>query len=262
MEPYFVVTGLVVGVLVTLTGVGGGSVMTPWLILGFGVPPATAVGTDLLYAFVTKTVAMGVHAKDGRVDWGVVRLFLMGSLPAAGVALLALWWLEGTTGTHDTLITTTLSIALILSAGALLLKERIERLRRRLADHQLPLTNPATPRKLLTVLVGLFVGSLVTLSSVGAGALGVPLLLLLYPRLKTHSLVATDITQAVPLTLLGGLGYIFFLGSVDFQLLANLLLGSMIGIYLGSRLTIQLPERALRGILAAVLTGVAFRMVY
>jgi uncharacterized protein len=249
------VAGFIVGIIVGLTGVGGGALMTPFLVL-YGVPPATAVGTDLLYAAATKSGAVWLHNRNRTVQWRIVGLLAFGSLPAAAASILVLNRLDGG---QDALITRTLGASLILTSLALLFKERL----RRFGAGKWPATRRALHRHplMLTVLAGVLIGTLVTLSSVGAGALGTAVLLVLYRRLPTVSIVGTDLAHALPLTLLTGLGHLQ-LGSVDFVLLGSLLLGSLPGIALGTHTGINVPEPILRRVLATLLlaVGISFTM--
>ncbi len=250
MDWMYTLSGFLVGFIVGVTGVGGGSLMTPLLVLVFGIAPATAVGTDLLYAALTKMGGSWAHSKRGTVDWRVVKLLALGSLPAALLSMLLLHHLALDEKHLKSLITSVLSIALVLTALALLLKPYLQKLGRSRDGvvyelHAHHLTGA-------TILTGAVLGVLVTISSVGAGALGVVVLLFLYPRLPMAKIVGTDIAHAVPLTLVAGLGHAA-LGTVNFGLLGSLLLGSLPGIYLGSHLGVKIPERVLRPILAAML---------
>ncbi len=250
MDLLYTFSGFVVGFIVGVTGVGGGSLMTPLLVLVFGVAPATAVGTDLLYAALTKMGGSWAHSKRGTVDWKVVKLLALGSLPAALLSMALLHHLALDEKHLKVLITSVLSVALVLTALALLFKPWLQKIGRsadgavyELHAHHLPGA---------TILTGGVLGVLVTISSVGAGALGVVVLLFLYPRLSTAKIVGTDIAHAVPLTLVAGLGHAA-LGTVNYGLLGSLLLGSLPGIYLGSHLGVKIPERVLRPILATML---------
>lgn len=259
MEWFYTLSGLVVGFIVGLTGVGGGSLMTPLLVLVFGVAPATAVGTDLLYASITKAVGVWVHGRRGNVEWKVVWRLALGSLPAA---LLVLWGIS-TLGTESSkfssLIIGTLGLALILTAGAVLFRERLQRVGREIGG---ALTAWGTRSVLYTTVVtGAILGALVAVSSVGAGALGVVALFMLYPRLPMVKMIGSDIAHAVPLTAVAGLGH-FYLGTVDFSLLGSLLLGSLPGIYLGSHATGWVSERALRAVLASMLLLIGGKLVF
>ena len=236
-----------------LTGVGGGSLMTPLLVLLFGIHPATAVGTDLLHAAITKAGGTYVHAKERRVDWRITGLLAAGSLPAAVATLWGLHEMSGGLKDGSKIITITLGIALLLTAVALLLHSRLHRLSR---THRTDVNHhPA-----FTVITGVVLGFLVSISSVGAGALGVTALFFLYPRLRAARVVASDLAHAVPLTLVAGLGHWLF-GSVDWSLLGSLLVGSLPGIYLGSHLVGRIPDRVLRVLLAIVLVLVGTKLI-
>ena len=251
----YALSGLAVGLLVGFTGVGGGSLMTPLLVLLFHIHPATAVGTDLLYAGATKSVGTAVHGASGTVDWGIVGRLAAGSVPAAALTLLAMSHFHAKTeGVHGT-ITTVLGAALILTAVAILFRRIILKFFGEKVGDIAP-----GRRTLFTVILGAVLGVLVSISSVGAGAIGVTVLLILYPALPAAKLVGSDIAHAVPLTLIAGLGH-WWLGSVNFQLLGSLLIGSIPGIIIGSYLTGRIPETVLRPILAAVLVLVGVKML-
>lgn len=248
-------SGLFVGVLVGLTGVGGGSLMTPILVLLFGIHPATAVGTDLLYAAATKATGTLVHGLKGSIDWRITGRLAAGSVPAAAVTL----WVLHTHGMNSPgtarLIQLVLGVALLLTSLALIFRPQLTALAAR---------NPLAPSPMRTlgstVLTGAVLGALVSMTSVGAGAIGVTVLLLLYPMLATTRIVGSDIAHAVPLTLVAGMGH-WLLGSVDWSMLLSLLLGSLPGIVLGSLLSARAPERLLRNLLAATLVAVGVRLV-
>ncbi len=257
MEFAQVISGFVVGTIVGITGVGGGSLMTPLLVLLFGVAPATAVGTDLLYAAITKSGGTLVHARRGNVDWRIVGLLAAGSLPAAALTLLAVSsFAPGGLGAASKLITGALGFALLLTAAALLFRHRLLAWAKSHRGNELS----AARRAQLTVLTGATLGALVALSSVGAGALGVTALFLLYPRLPAIGIVGADLAHAVPLTLLAGLGHWWF-GSIDWTLLATLLAGSLPGIFVGSHLAPRIPERILRPTLAGMLVLVGGKLI-
>ncbi|HEX5326010.1 MAG TPA: sulfite exporter TauE/SafE family protein [Acetobacteraceae bacterium] len=246
--------GLIVGLLVGLTGVGGGSLMTPLLILLFGVHPVTAVGTDLLQAASTKAVGTAVHGLNGTVEWRITARLACGSIPAAAVTILAL-----SVGLHQVgashAISVLLGVAVILTAVALLFRGPMLRA-------AAGRTGSLAPRHVarLTVLAGVVLGVLVTITSVGAGALGVVVLAFLYPSLPTARIIAADIAHAVPLTLLAGLGH-WWLGTIDWALLGSLLLGSVPGVVVGSLLATRVPDMVLRPVLAAVLLLVGGRLL-
>jgi hypothetical protein len=246
-------SGFVVGVIVGLTGVGGGSLMTPILMIFFGIHPATAVGTDLLHAAITKSGGTYVHAKKNRVDWRITALLAAGSLPAAVITVLTLHAYTGGLGSYKT-ISTTLGLALIFTGVALALRNRMRRLSTTYGQ-VVPPRHPA-----FTVATGVMLGILVSLSSVGAGALGITALFFLYPRLGAQRIVASDLAHAVPLTLVAGVGHWFF-GDVDWRLLLSLLIGSLPGIYIGSHLVGYIPERILRLLLTAMLLLIGVRLL-
>ena len=252
----YVVAGFVVSFIVGLTGTGGGSLMTPLLVLLFGVHPATAVGTDLLYAAITKACGTAVHQIGATIEWRLVRLLAAGSLPAALLTLLVLHRLHVNNREYlSELIGRILGAALLLTTLSLFLRRWVIALAHRLSMHRRPKTEAAA-----TVGLGVLVGILVSASSVGAGAIGVTVLVLLYPHLPLKRIVGTDIAYSVPLTLAAGAGHIA-IGTVNFRLLLYLLLGSVPGIALGSWLAPRAPERALRIILAVMLALVGARLV-
>ncbi|HEU0234003.1 MAG TPA: sulfite exporter TauE/SafE family protein [Gallionella sp.] len=258
MDWMYTLSGFLVGLVVGVTGVGGGSLMTPLLVLFFGVSPATAVGTDLLYASLTKTVGGWVHGRRGTVDWKVVGLLGMGSLPAAVVTIALLKYLALDEKSLRSLVTGVLSVALLATAAALLLKDQIKKLARRKDGTVYELHHRYLPAA--TIVTGIIVGALVTISSIGAGVLGTVALLFLYPRMPAVKVVGTDIVHAVPLTALAGMGHMA-LGTVDLVLLGSLLLGSLPGIYVGSHLSAKVPEKVLRPALATMLLIIGIKMV-
>lgn len=250
----YVASGLVVGTAVGLTGVGGGSLMTPILILIFGISPVAAVGTDLLYAAATKTVGSVVHGAHATIDWRVVRRLALGSVPAAIIALLVLNALGIEASKTNKLVSDVLAVALFITAVALLFRKRLLAF---YADKVGKLT--ARQTFAFTVMTGAILGVLVASTSVGAGALGVTALILLYPELPAVRLVGSDIAHAVPLTLVAGAGH-WFLGNVNFILMGTLLMGSIPGILIGSVLAPRVPELLLRRAMAAVLILVALKL--
>jgi uncharacterized membrane protein YfcA len=258
MDGMYTLSGFLVGLIVGITGVGGGSLMTPLLVLLFGIPPVTAVGTDLLYASLTKTLGGWVHGRRGTVDWKVVGLLSLGSLPAAVITIALLKYLALDEKSLRSLVTSVLSVALLLTADALLLKGWIRKIAQREDGTVYGLHHRHLPAA--TIVTGVIVGTLVTISSVGAGVLGTVALLFLYPRMPAVKVVGTDIVHAVPLTAVAGIGHLA-LGTVDLVLLGSLLLGSLPGIYLGSHLSAKVPEAVLRPVLAAMLLIIGFKMV-
>jgi uncharacterized membrane protein YfcA len=255
IEPGYALAGVLVGFLVGQTGVGGGSLMTPLLILLFRIHPVTAVGTDLLFAAITKSVGTLVHGAHGTVDWRITVRLAMGSVPATLLTLLIASRLQMTGHGASSLIGGLLGTMLILTGIALLYQRRIARL---LAP--LMARIPERGIVLMTVLTGAVLGSLVSLTSVGAGAIGVTVLLLLYPTLSPARIVGSDLAHAVPLTLVAGAGH-WWLGSVDVPLLVSLLIGSIPGIALGSHLAARVPEWVLRPLMAIVLSLIGIRLV-
>ena len=255
LQPLFVVSGFAVGFLVGMTGVGGGSLMTPLLILLFHVHPVTAVGTDLFYACITKTGGSVVHAWTRTIDWRIVRRLALGSLPAASVTMAVLAALQIDPEIYSLLVTRVLGVALLCTAATLLL-------RRYLLAGYINRVDELDDKRTFrwTVATGAVLGILVTISSVGAGALGVTALILLYPRLPIVRIAASDIAHAVPLTLLAGMGHLMD-GGVDKTVLVSLLCGSLPGIVLASLFAPRLPDRLLRWILAITLTVVGLRLL-
>ena len=257
-NPLYSLSGLVVGMLVGLTGVGGGSLMTPLLVLIFGVHPATAVGTDLLYAAITKSAGTAVHGFHGRVNWKITGTLAAGSVPAA---LLMLWVMAGVDRKSLAVANTiTFSLGCLLFATALMLVFRnplLKAARRWRGERE---AVSARSIALMTVILGLMLGVLVTLTSVGAGALGVTVLLALYPHLDVREIVGSDIVHAVPLTLIGGMGY-WMIGEIDWLMLVALLAGSIPGIVVGSLISPRVHERVIRMVLAATLVIVGWKLM-
>lgn len=247
--------GFGVGFLVGLTGVGGGALMTPLLISTFGVAPAVAVGTDLLYAAVTKTVGGWRHHVAENVDWPIVIRLAVGSIPASIIllAVIAYWPLDMSSMAGS--IRYGLAFALPVSALAIVLYPIMMK---KHANGMEEVAQP--PRVAATVLFGAGLGFLVTLTSVGAGAIGVVVLALLFPALPAKRIVGTDIAHAVPLTLVAGAGHLG-LGHVDFGILAALLCGSIPGILIGARLAGVAPDWLLRPMLAVTLCYAAYAIL-
>ncbi len=250
-----VVSGFGIGAIVGMTGVGGGSLMTPLLISVFKLNPAVAIGTDLWFAAVTKSGGAWAHHRHGHVDYRITGLLLAGSIPAA-LAMVALMHLTGITKGWASALTFSLGIALLLTAVVVFFKQAWHALGLKL-ERWLPEQRKAG----FTIAAGAVLGVLVSLSSIGAGALGATMILLLYPRLPAHRLVGTDIAHAVPLTLVAGIGHAT-LGHVDWQLLAWLLVGSLPGIWLGAQLTKAMPERLVRGLLCVSLVTAGLKVIH
>ena len=243
--------GLLVGVAVGLTGVGGGSLMTPLLVLIFHTKVQTAVGTDLLFAAITKIVGTGVHHGHQTVDWMIVRRLATGSMPAAILTLIALntFLHIGNKAEH-----VMLGVLLVLTSVSLLFQRRL------LAYGATHTIVHSEQTFWPTVALGAVLGVLVTITSVGAGAIGATLLLLIYRRVPVARIVGTDIAHAVPLALLAGAGH-WFIGNVDLGLLVNLLAGSIPGVIIGSLLSSRSPERLVQYALAAILMVSGVRLL-
>ena len=254
-NPLYSLAGLLVGALVGMTGVGGGSLMTPLLVLLFGFHPATAVGTDLLYASVTKTVGTAVHNKRKSVDWKIVVSLACGSVPSS-IATVYVMSRVGTLAQHAAgVLNLILGATLLLTGISVLFRPWIIRWAGPRFDH-------ASSRRISgwTILLGFVLGILVTVTSVGAGALGTTALLMLYPTLPVARIAGSDIAHAVPLTLIAGIGH-WMIGSVNFTLMGALLIGSIPGIIIGSLLATKSTDAVLRPVLAVTLLIVSARML-
>jgi uncharacterized protein len=255
MDWLAVLSGFGVGAIVGMTGVGGGSLMTPLLMGVFKLHPAVAIGTDLWFAAITKSGGAVAHHRHGHVDRHITLLLLAGSIPMA-VATIVLMHATGLTKAWAGALTYSLGIALLLTAVTVAYRQAWHgvalRLERWLPEHRKPA---------LTVLAGAVLGVLVSLSSIGAGAIGATLILLLYPRLPAQRLVGTDIAHAVPLTLVAGIGHAT-LGHIEWGLLGALLVGSLPGIWLGAHLTKAMPERLVRGLLCVSLVTAGLKVIH
>jgi uncharacterized protein len=256
VAPIYTIAGFAIGTLVGMTGVGGGSLMTPILVLLFGIHPAVAVGTDLLHAAVTKTAGSLVHGFNGTINWRVVRLLAAGSIPMTVVTIAAMSALDVNGAAGRELVNAVLTLALAASAVMLIFRDRI-------VVRYAAWFGVLAPKQVatLTVIVGGLLGTIVSISSVGAGAIGVTCLVLLYPTLPMARVVGSDIAHAVPLTLVAGIGH-WVLGSFDLHVFSFLILGSVPGVLLGSYAAVRVPERALRFVLAATLVVVAAKLSF
>ena len=256
----FILSGFAVGLIVGLTGVGGGSLMTPLLIFGFGIKPYMAIGTDLLFAAFTKMGGTVSLARRRLVPWRLVAALSMGSIPAALATLYVLHWMGPANPLVQKTMTLALGVALLMTALATMYKAiKGKQVPRQIAPDQL--ASATRPRHWsLPLFFGALIGTLVTLTSVGAGAIGVTALMLLYPLLPLPRIVAADIAYAVPLTLVAGLGHAS-LGSVDWPLLGLLLTGSLPGIWLGSQLVHKTPDRVIRSLLSLLLAYAAVKLI-
>lgn len=257
MTVSYVVSGFAVGLLVGLTGVGGGSLMTPLLTLLFGIHPSVAVGTDLAFASATKTAGTFAHRFKGTVRWDIVKRLCLGALPAAVVTTLLLKHFGAVSESISIFIRYSIAISVFLTVIALLFKGKLQAWLNANPDKQLQ----GTELTRATIIAGAVLGTLVTVSSIGAGAVGATLLVLLYPRLTPAEIAGTDIAYAVPLTAIAAFGH-WWLGSIDWALLGALLLGSVPGITIGSLAARAVPEKFLRGLLAITLTSVALKLVW
>ena len=254
MDWIAILSGFGVGAIVGLTGVGGGSLMTPLLLTVFKLNPAVAIGTDLWFACITKTAGSAAHHQAGHVEWRITALLLAGSIPAS-LATVALMHWTGLTKGWASALTFSLGIALLLTAVTVAYKQVWHALGLRLERWVPPSRKPG-----LTVACGLILGVLVSLSSIGAGAIGATMIMLLYPRLESRRVVGTDIAHAVPLTLVAGIGHAT-LGHVDWTLLGALLIGSIPGIWIGAQLTRKMPETLVRTLLCVALVTAGLKVI-
>lgn len=256
-EPIYIISGLLVGFIVGMTGVGGGSLMTP-ILLHFGISPSAAVGTDLLYAAITKSGGVYVHNKKRNIDWRITGWLAMGSLPASAVTLIAMHQIGFDSAGMNSFIKVTLGYALIFTSLAIIFKKKLLDFSHR---NDIWIARMSKNEQVVaTLITGVILGAIVTITSIGAGAVGTVALFLLYPMLPTTKLVGTEIAHAVPLTLLAGLGHAGF-GNLDLGLLGNLLLGSLPGIYIGSHLASNVADHYLRPCLAVMLLVVGSKLV-
>lgn len=255
----FSVAGLFVGIAVGATGVGGGSLMTPILIMFYGINPAIAVGTDLLYASASKSFGVLLHGRNGSLDWRIVRWMALGSVPATLLTLLFLHNFPKGPGL-DNLIKLTLAIAIIVTATFALFQDQLMRLIKRGNNNKVIVELSEGRQFQLTVLSGILIGALVTISSVGAGVIGMMLLLLIYPKKAPISLVGSDLAHAVIITAIAGAGHAS-LGTVNYTLLGYLLLGALPGIWIGSKIGFNLPEKLLKRVIAGFLIFIGGTMI-
>jgi uncharacterized membrane protein YfcA len=249
-----IISGFGIGAIVGMTGVGGGSLMTPLLIGVFKLNPAIAIGTDLWFAAITKSGGAWAHHRHGHVDYRITGLMLAGSIPASLATVAAMHYTGITKGWAGAL-TFALGIALLLTAVTIAYRSAWQAVGLRLERWL-----PESRKHVLTVTAGVLLGVLVSLSSIGAGALGATLILLLYPRLPAHRLVGTDIAHAVPLTLVAGIGHAT-LGHVNWGLLGALLIGSLPGIWLGAQLTKAMPDKLVRALLCISLVTAGLKVI-
>ncbi|WP_418264013.1 sulfite exporter TauE/SafE family protein [Flavobacterium faecale] len=254
----FVIAGLVVGFVVGLTGVGGGSLMTP-ILLWFGIPPTTAVGTDLLYAAFTKMGGIFVHNKKSNINWTITGWLSLGSVPAALATLWILHSIKTDISHINAVIKYSLGWALLFTSIAVIFKNKIMKFSQKHAGDKFH--SESTTQNMLTIAIGVLLGATVTLTSIGAGALGTVTLFFLYPLLPTPRLVGTEIAHAVPLTLVAGLGHAT-MGNLDLGLLSQLMMGSLPGIFAGSLLSGKVPDLILRNAIAGMLFFVGYKLIF
>ena len=246
LQSLFPVVGLVVGLIVGLTGVGGGSLMTPTLVFLFKVPLDIAIGTDLIFASLTKIAGVAAHGMRGNVNWRIVGRLAAGSLPASIATVVVMSQLKAHGKPLDGIVLPLLGFSLVATAAAVMLRKRILAA----GDKTFEISERTSNR--LATIVGVILGVMVTLTSVGAGAIGVAALMLLYPKIRGAEVVGSDLAHAIPLVTVAGLGHLQ-LGNLDYRLLVGLLVGSIPGIYIGSTVSSRLPEVMMRRILAGVL---------
>lgn len=254
----YILAGAAVGLAIGITGVGGGSLMTPLLIL-FGFPYNVAIGTDLLYAAITKTSGVFAHSRQKTIHWNLVFLLAIGSIPASIATSFYLDTVFSDASEYEPLLTSSLGIMLIVTSSVLLLKRHGSKRPQLVHQQNSWLQRHAKPA---TFISGVILGIFVTLSSVGAGAICAAILLLLYPQLKASNIVGTDIAHAVPLTLIAGIGHLVFLGNVDFKLLICLLAGSLPAIHLGTSLGAKLPNQILQPVIATILMLLGIKFAF
>ncbi len=248
----FSVAGLLVGTAVGATGVGGGSLMTPILILFYGISPAVAVGTDLLYASISKSYGVFLHQRNKTLEWPVVGWMALGSVPASFVTLAFIHSI-GITPELDRLIKITLATAVIVTATFTLFQQPLLRWVNHLrGDNGTPRDISRRTQIVLTALSGILVGSVVTISSVGAGVIGMMLLLWIYPKHEPIRLVGSDLAHAVIITGIAGLGHAQ-LGTVNTSMLFWLLVGALPGIWIGSQVGFRLNALQLKKVISVIL---------
>jgi len=254
IDPFVVLAGVFVGFVVGLTGMGGGALMTPILVLVFGVQPLAAVSSDVVAAMVMRPIGGGVHWRRGTVNWGLVKWLALGSIPSAFLGVLLLRKL-GAGAELEAHVKLALGVVLLVVSAALIIRPLLAA-RKRPGESMLPILVRPVP----TLFIGIFGGLIVGLTSVGSGSLMIILLLMLYPRLKLSELVGTDLVQAVPLVTSAALGHLLF-GDFKFGLTASILIGSVPGVFVGARLSSRAPDHVIRPALVVVLLVSGFKLV-
>jgi len=252
LDIYYIFAGATVGFIIGITGVGGGSLMTPLLVLGFHVQPAIAVGTDLLYAAITKAGGVYSHQKIKNIEWDIVKNLCLGSIPASVLSVLIIQVFAISEEMFAQIISIILGIMLVITSFVIIFKKKLSRLK-----------STDEPKTRSIIILGACLGILVTISSVGAGAIGSAILLILYPKMSSKQVVGTDIAHAVPLTAIAGLGH-FHLGHIDFSLLTSLIIGSLPAVYFGTKIGKHIPDEILKNIIATILMlmGIRFAISY
>jgi hypothetical protein len=256
------VAGLLVGFLVGLTGMGGGALLTPLLVLFFRVEPLAAISSDLLTSLVMKPVGGAVHLRQRTVDWRLVGWLTAGSVPSAFAGAVLIGVIGHRAGVQDNL-KLVIGVALCASVAMMVVRQLLDRRNRRrdaAAGRPVDVEQPIVVRPLRTVAIGVIGGFAVGMTSVGAGSVIIALLLLAYPSLRPAKLVGTDIVQAIPLVAAATLGHLIF-GDVQFALTAALLLGALPGVYLGARLSARGPAALIRPVVAGVLLASALALL-
>ncbi|MFT2098939.1 sulfite exporter TauE/SafE family protein [Marinomonas sp. 2405UD66-6] len=248
---WYIFAGAAVGLAVGITGVGGGSLMTPLLLL-FGFPPHIAIGTDLMYAGIAKSTGVVMHAKRGNVNWSIVFAMAAGSIPASFITIWALSKFEKPDH-YQEILTGLLGLMLVMTAIVILFRSKLTK--------TLNFDFSAQQSSKIIFVCGIALGALVTLTSVGAGALGTAIMMILFPVMRAKNIVGTDLAHAVPLTLVAGIGHLF-LGNVDYTLLAALLIGSIPTIYVGTRIASYVSNRILQPVLATALFAFGVKYLF
>jgi uncharacterized protein len=256
IDPYIILGSAIVGLLVGMTGAGGGALMTPMLILLFGVTPQAAISSDLVAAVVMRPIGAGVHLRAGTVNLRLVRWMVVGSVPAAFLGTYLLH-LMGHSTAAQTNIKTALGTALLIGAAAMALRFVLDR---RHGHSRTALVAEIEPRPMLTVAIGIVGGVIVGLTSVGSGSLMIVLLLFAYPAIGANQLVGTDLTQAVPLTLAAAIGALVF-GHVQFGVTTSLIIGSVPAVLIGALLSASVPDRYVRPAIAFVIFASGLKYV-
>jgi uncharacterized membrane protein YfcA len=256
IDPYIVLGSAVVGLAVGMTGAGGGALMTPMLILLFGIKASTAISSDLVAAFVMRPIGAGVHLRAGTVNLRLVKLMVIGSVPAAFLGAYILHRI-GHAHSAQKHIEVLLGIALLIGSCAMVLRMLLDH---RGGNRRTGVIKDIMPRPVPTVAIGILGGLIVGMTSVGSGSLMIILLLFVYPMIGANQLVGTDLTQAVPLTLAAALGALIW-GHVAFGVTTSLIIGSVPAVFFGSLLSSSVPDRFVRPAIAFVIFASGLKYV-